>query len=201
MASNCTYDPTRKSRYKKLIRAVNSFLKQTYEDKELIIVSDGCDVTDKIYEENWKDNKLIKFFKSQKLPLYNGGIRTIGLKLATGDIISYLDNDDAIGRDHLAIIAEQFTDDVDLVYYDDYLVLDKQFTRMEKRHVELRWTQAGTSSISHINFLKKGIDLQWPSGYGHDYTFILGMVAEGLKFKKLKKTPQYYVCHYRGCDV
>jgi cellulose synthase/poly-beta-1,6-N-acetylglucosamine synthase-like glycosyltransferase len=202
MASNCTYDPNRQNRDKKLVRAVNSFLKQTHEDKELIIVSDGCEITNRLYEENWKTNKQIKFFSSQKLPVYNGGIRTIGLKLADGDIISYLDNDDVLGRQSLEIIAEQFTDEVDFVYYDDYLVLTKDFSRMEKRHVELRWAQAGTSSISHKNFLKKGIDLDWSkcSGYGHDYMFILGMIAEGLKFKKLKKTPQYYVCHYSGFD-
>ena len=52
---------------KKFVRAVNSFLKQTHEDKELIIVSDGCQITNKLYEEHYKMNPIVTLFKSQKL--------------------------------------------------------------------------------------------------------------------------------------
>jgi glycosyltransferase involved in cell wall biosynthesis len=39
------YPNAASNRDKKLIRAVNSFINQSYENKELVIVSDGCTKT------------------------------------------------------------------------------------------------------------------------------------------------------------
>lgn len=197
------YPNAASNREKKFIRAVNSFLKQTHEDKELIIVSDGCEMTNKLYEENFKNIPNIKIFKSAKMPMYHGGIRHIGLKMAEGEIITYLDSDDVNGKNHLQIIIEQFEPDkYDFVYYDDYLVLDKEFKKFELRHVQTRWGSIGTSSITHKNFLKYKFEKipEWPNGYSHDFIFILDMVASGMKFKKLEKAPQYFVCHTGNTD-
>jgi len=192
------YPNAAKNRDKKFVRAVNSFLKQTYNgEKELIIVGDGCQKTKDIYEANWKDNKEIKHFASPKQPLYSGGIRSIGLKMATGDIITYLDNDDVIGKTHLQTIVDQFdTEKYGWVYYDDYMVLNKEFTKFYTRYVDPRYGSIGTSSIAHINDKK----LEWFTGYGHDWLFVLKLASTGMSFKKLEKTPQYIVCHYKDGD-
>jgi glycosyltransferase involved in cell wall biosynthesis len=189
-----------KNREKKYIRAVNSFINQTYDNKELIIVSDGCEKTKKIYEENWTNNKNIKLVMIPKQSILSGNVRNAGLMLADGDIITYLDNDDVIGKTHLQTIVEQF--DKDWVYYDDYLVLDNTFKNFEKRWVQPKYGKIGTSSISHMNpkncdLLK---DLKWSDGYGHDYMFVLSLIQSGTEFKKLNKNPQYLVCHYRNAD-
>lgn len=201
MASWC--NPQRPNMDKKLFRAVKSFLNQTYEgEKELIIISDGCQVTNSVYEKNFKDNKEIILFTSPKQPMYSGGVRTIGLKMATGDIICYLDNDDVFGKDHLKIIAEQFTDDVDWVYYNDLMVLNKEFTKFYTRWVDPRWASIGTSSIAHKNpkNSEKLKDIEWFNGYGHDFLYVMKLASLGTKFKKLEKMPQYIVCHYKGAD-
>jgi glycosyltransferase involved in cell wall biosynthesis len=189
-----------KNKDKKFVRAVNSFLNQSYNgEKELIIVGDGCQKTKEIYEANWKDNIEIKYFGSPKQPTYAGGIRDIGIKIATGDIICYLDNDDVLGKTHIKTIVEQFTDDVDWVYYDDYMVLNKEFTKFYTRYVDPRYGSIGTSSVAHKNPEKcdKLKDLRWFNGYAHDFLFVLKLAALGTNFKKLKKTPQYIVCHYK----
>jgi len=191
------------NRDKKFVRAVNSFIKQTYKgEKELIIVSDGCQETKEIYEANWKNNKEIILFTSVKMPTFSGGVRDIGLKIATGDIICYLDNDDVFGAEHLQTISEQFTDDVDWVYYNDYLVLDKEFKKFQLRWVDQRYGSIGTSSICHRNPKKcdKLHDLQWFNGYGHDFLFMLKIISNNTKSKKLKKAPQYIVCHTSNTD-
>jgi len=202
-----------KNRDKKLIRAVNSFLKQTHEDKELIIVSDGCDITNRIYDENWKTNPIIKLFPSPKQVMYSGGIRNIGCKMATGDIITYLDNDDVLGKNHLSEILNKFdTDKYGWVYYDDLMVLpETKFTKFQKRMVEPRFGSIGTSSISHVNFYtnpkyKGTVIPEWNNlnGYGHDFLYVLKLASFGGPFMKLKDMAEvnsaYIVCHYFNCD-
>ena len=95
--------PNRKNLDRKFVRAVKSFLNQTYQNKELIIVSDGCQVTEYLYDEHFKNNPLVKFKLINKQPLYSGNVRNTGLEMATGDIISYLDSDDVISKNHLQI--------------------------------------------------------------------------------------------------
>lgn len=201
MASWCPSQ--RKDIDKKLIRAIKSFMNQTYQgEKELIIIGDGCQKTKDVYEANFKDNKEIIYFGSAKQPMYSGGIRDIGLKIATGDIVCYLDNDDILGKNHIQTIVDQFTDEVDWIYYNDYMVLNKEFTKFQLRWVDPRWASIGTSSIAHRHPKKceKLKDLQWFTGYGHDFLFVLKLASTGAKSKKLKINPQYIVCHYANAD-
>lgn len=178
----------------KFIRAVKSFLTQTYKNKELIIVSDGCDVTERLYEFNFKQFDNIKFIKIPKQEIYSGECRNKGIEIAIGDIITYLDNDDVLGKKHLEVIMEQFSHDVDFVYYDDYLVTSPDFKKLHRRFVEPRYGSIGTSSISHI----KNDWLKWTSGYGHDFVYVMSALYNGMKFKKLEKPPQYLVAHWGG---
>jgi len=196
-------NPQRPNSDKKLIRAVNSFINQTYTDeKELIIVGDGCPKTKELYDANWKENKQIIYFGSNKLPMYAGGIRDIGLKIASGDLIMYLDNDDVYGKTHIQTIVEQFTDEIDWCYFNDYLVLNKEFNKFQKRFVDTRYGSIGTSSIAHRNPKKSEIlkDIKWYSGYSHDFLFVFDLVSTGAKSKKLKTAPQYLVAHYANAD-
>ena len=96
---------------KKFLRAVNSFKSQTYEDKELIIVSDGCQKTVELYEKYFLNDENIHLLPIQKQPLYSGEMRNVALRQANGDIICYLDADDIIGKKHIQTIIEQFTED------------------------------------------------------------------------------------------
>lgn len=187
----------------KFKRAVTSFLKQTHEDKELIIVADGCEKTMQIYNESFTQYENIKLIPIPKQPLYSGVMRNIAYEVSDGDIVTYLDADDVIGKNHLKIISEQFdTDKWDAVYYNDLMVLDKDFQKLHTRIVEPRYGSIGTSSISHKNpkLLKNGEYLKFSTGYGHDFVFFLKIAALGYRFKKLDKMPEYIVAHYHGAD-
>lgn len=116
------YPGSRSNPELKFIRSVNSFLSQTYENKELIIVSDGCEITKSLYDSYYKNNKEIRFvYLDKKLDdvsntqeikdnnkkfTFRGIPRGIGCYLATGDIISYLDSDDIILPYRLLTIAK-----------------------------------------------------------------------------------------------
>ncbi len=195
--------PNRQKLDLKFKRAVNSFLKQTYEDKELIIVSDGCEKTTQIYEEFFSKNENIKLIPIPKQPLYSGVMRNIAYDIADGQIITYLDADDVIGKTHLQTIADQFDiNQWDAVYYDDWMLLNKDFSKFHARIVEPRYGSIGTSSISHKHpkLLKNGEYLKFSIGYGHDFCFFMKIASLGYKFKKLDKPPFYIVCHYSGFD-
>lgn len=187
----------------KFIRAVKSFLSQTYENKELVICADGCDRTEQIYNEQFSQFDNIKFVKIPKQPIYGGEVRNAAINIASGEIISYLDNDDVIGKTHLQIIMDEFSDDVDLVYYDDYLVMSPDFKKLHLRLNETRYGSIGTSSITHRSFNDEKFtnvksNLKWDTGYGHDWLFLMRLIINGFQLKKLNKSPQYLVCHWGG---
>jgi glycosyltransferase involved in cell wall biosynthesis len=189
------------NREKKFYRAVKSFLKQKHEDKELIIVSDGCNITNHLYNSYFSNEDNVSLIKLPKQPLYSGNMRNIAFSKATGDVITYLDSDDVFGDNHLSIIADQFdTDKYDWIYYDDFMVLNKDFSKFHIRKVELSYSSVGTSSISHKHPKYFGNRLYWTDGYGHDFLFVFRLNAVSPRFIKLEKMPQYIVAHYRNGD-
>ena len=179
---------------KKFIRAVKSFLSQTYQDKELIIVADGCDITEKLYNTYFLNEPNVKMVKIEKQVVYSGECRNAGIRIAEGDIISYLDNDDVLGKKHLEIIMKEFTDDVDFIYYNDFLVRSADFKQLYKRINKLSYGYIGTSAITHRN----NKELKWTTGYGHDWVFVMTAIIKGFKFKKIKESSQYLVAHWGG---
>ena len=101
------YPGSRSNPEEKFHRAVKSFLNQTYSEKELVIVSDGCPKTMKIFYENYALYDNIKFLylhnSKERMyslengnTLYRGKPKAMGVEFATGDIITYMDSDDII---------------------------------------------------------------------------------------------------------
>ena len=90
----------------KFVRAVNSFLLQRHQDKELIIVADECGDTKNLYERCFSYFDNIKFAyvgRGNSLRMrqvrdgkryFRGLPRQVGRALASGDIITYMDADD-----------------------------------------------------------------------------------------------------------
>ena len=81
-----------------LEKCINSILNQTFKDFELILVDDGSpDRCGEICDEYAKkDNRIVVVHKE------NGGqasARNVGLDIARGDYIGFVDSDDWIERD------------------------------------------------------------------------------------------------------
>jgi hypothetical protein len=100
------YPGSRKNPIDKFKRAVRSFQEQIYKNIELVIVSDGCDITYNVYKEEFKEDKSIKFILIDKKDTpnmyelkdgqkyYRGLPRKIGVEMADGELITYMDSDD-----------------------------------------------------------------------------------------------------------
>jgi glycosyltransferase involved in cell wall biosynthesis len=92
----CTYN-----RAALLPRAILSVLRQTYTDWELIIIDDGStDSTRSVVRNLIQKEKRIRYFYQKNKGL--AGARNAGMRKATGDILTFLDSDDAYHPEHLS---------------------------------------------------------------------------------------------------
>jgi len=180
----------------KFMRSVNSFINQTLKNSELIIISDGDDRAEDIWERQFSSEPRTRFKKIEKQELYSGVTRQTGLEMAIGKVVCYLDHDDMFGPVHLETIYNNF--DLlkyDWVYYDDYLVRSADFQKIDTRNVRPERNIMGTSSFAH----KRDIPVVWGNNNTHDFD----LVEKYLLYRPSIKipTPQYYVCHCSGLKM
>ena len=109
------------NRQEKLIRAVDSFLAQSHEDKELIVATDGCPTAVRIIKEHYPCKREIVLLELERHPLFTGAVRQKAIDAATGDILCNLDADDYFERSHLTSIAYSFPEDIDWAYWNHYI--------------------------------------------------------------------------------
>jgi len=188
------YDGCASDRENKFVRAVHSFLENSLEEKELIIIGDNCLTTERLLFVHFSEQiesgkiKFHQFRKKQKL--FSGSLRSKGIELANGEYICYLDTDDVIGKNHLAGILSQIkSQNLDWAYFNDYLNTD---AGLITKKVELKKDSIGTSSIIH----KYDKRLNWDKcdGYGHDFKFIERLIKWSDKKDKIYGGT-YIICH------
>lgn len=106
-----------------LDKCITSLTNQTLTDIEIIMVNDGSTDNSKKIVESWqKKDKRIKLYNKE-----NGGqasARNLGLSVAKGEYIAFVDSDDYISEDmYQKLYQEAKTNNVDIVlcnYYLDY---------------------------------------------------------------------------------
>ena len=201
------YEGAARNRPEKFVRAVNSFIEQQWPDSELIIVSDGCELTKKtLYGMNLCEpipdhflldaQRLIRLIIIPKQPPFAGAVRNAGIKEAQGEIIAYLDTDDTIMRGHLGAIFQAFFKYPDKpqeyrswVYFNDFIA-GPDLKPIHERETHLRYGGIGTGGFAH----EKGLDVQWQDGYGHDWRFVENLMQRYPHTKKVTGMG-YLTCH------
>jgi len=100
-----------------ITRSLGSIIRQTYRDIEIIVVDDGStdDTGDVVGELARRSQRLILYEKKS-----NGGCasaRNRGLQLASGELITFLDSDDAWEENALeTLVSELVRSGADFVY-------------------------------------------------------------------------------------
>jgi hypothetical protein len=101
------YPGSRKNPIQKFIRAVKSFQEQTLKEKQLIIVSDGCGLTNSVYEDMFKLDQQITLIRFEKQEGWPGPLREAARSIAKYSWILYLDSDDFIINNYLENISNE----------------------------------------------------------------------------------------------
>lgn len=189
------YEGGATDRLMKFRRAVDSFLCNNHGQKELIIVSDGCALTNGLYQTYFSNRDEVKLVPIDKQPMFSGNVRNWGLKVSTGDIVTYLDSDDIIGVSHLNNLVIGFNNNPnsEWVYFDDYVkYFQLDHLKPERRNSELKQGMVGTSNIAH----RRLETITWAGfdHYGHDWAFINNLMAKHPNYTKIGGG-EYIVCH------
>lgn len=183
------YRRAAKNRDKKILRAIDSVLNQTYENIELIVVADGCQKTVDIVKNSYLCDK-IKGYLINKQPLWSGIPRNTGIEKATGEWICYLDVDDYFQKTHIENIVKNIKNE-DWVWFDDLVATTTGKTR--RRQCSLTMGRCGTSNLLHKKIAKWDIK----GTYAHDWRFIKNLQRASRNYRKVL-AGEYVVCHIPG---
>ena len=136
-----------------LEKCVNSILNQTYKNLEVILINDGSpDNCPTICDNLSKLDSRIKVIHKQ-----NGGVssaRNAGLKIATGEFLTFVDSDDYILPDFIEKSAANITKNTDLIVAGHTVIDDEK----NVKKITLK-TQNNANIMQNIeNFMQFLID-------------------------------------------
>jgi glycosyltransferase involved in cell wall biosynthesis len=116
-----------------LRNAIDSLLKQTYSEWELIFYDNYSNDRSLEIIKNYKD-KRIKYFKSYNL-VKLGTIRKLAIEKCTGLFIAFLDVDDYWSADKLEKQIDKFksNENIDIVYSNYNIIENDQIKKIKKK--------------------------------------------------------------------
>ncbi|MDC1054105.1 glycosyltransferase [Alphaproteobacteria bacterium] len=105
--------------------AVNSVLKQSYKDWELLIIDDGSTDNSLDILKKYNKNKKIKVIKQKNKGL--NVTNNIAIRLSNSEYITRLDPDDYLDENYLLVVSKILDNDQNIgLVYPDYFTVDKE---------------------------------------------------------------------------
>ncbi len=140
-------------------KCLNSVIKQSFENLEIIIVNDGSfDKTLEIISEYLKYDKRIKVINQVNSGAYLARAR--GIKESTGDTICFLDSDDFFELNAIEILVHKMIiDESDIVIANNYQI-EKGKKGIQKNEIP----KDQDNKISNLRFLLLGKIKGYPWG-------------------------------------
>ncbi|MDP4292745.1 MAG: glycosyltransferase family A protein [Bacteroidota bacterium] len=181
---------------KHLKATIESVLKQTYPNFEIIIVDDGS--TDKA------TLKFLSTLPAARIIVYHKGhegvsaARNYGIQYSTGDFILPLDADDLIAEDYLELAAGILQDDsaVKLVTCN---AQSFGYRKRDIRTEEFTLEKLLAKNLFVVSSMFRRADYDKTSGFNpnmkegfEDWDFWLSLLADGGKVHNIGKTCFYY---------
>lgn len=188
-----------------LERCIESLLKQTYKNIQIILINDGSDdgsaeICDKYARDN--DNVIVVHTKN----LGSSAARNLGLKYVLGEYIGFIDSDDYISMDFYECMMKYMIYDVDVVSCGVNVVHTegKMMRQCTPKNV---LTFSGDEIVknlletSYINFSmcnkvfrKRRLDnISFPVGKNHEDIPVMYQIAKGCsKIVCINKAKYFY---------
>lgn len=172
--------------------AIESILRQTYKNIELLIINDGStDNSDSIIKSIIKKNKSrnIRYIsRSNKGVVYT---RNEGIKLAKGEFISFLDADDYFNPDYIEKSFKiAYDSGADIVYPNWHFVGDWEgrpntdFPDFSNKLLQLQKLHVTPASLIRKSAIgKHRFEVE---KVAEDWDFFIGLSLQGLTFKLAK---------------
>ena len=153
-----------------LRRCLDSLVKQTFSDYELLLINDGStDGSDAICREYAGTYSCVRYFAKE-----NGGVssaRNLGLEQAEGEYILFADSDDYVSEDYFAAIDQALTQSrPDLLLYEDAEtgVAERAASAVRQYLFSSLWSKAFKRQIIERGNIRFADDL----AIGEDLAFI-----------------------------
>lgn len=167
-------------------RCVDSLIKQTYKNIEIILVNDGSsDNSGIICDKYSEDNLNIRTYHKE-----NGGLadaRNFGISKATGDYIMFVDSDDFLENNAIeCILKYDIGDDVDIVVYG--MIIDYEDGASVKKNVGYFRKLDKVNALIELNSYKN-IDVSACNKLFKSFLF------DDIKFPKGKLCEDYYIMY------
>jgi len=184
------------NRPKKLQRALNSLLTQTFKNFEVIVIDDGskkplCGIIENYYGK-FKSLKYIRH-SNRKTPL----TLNTGLKIAGGKYITFLDSDDEYKPNHLAIRVKFMNNNpgVGIVHSNATIIgKEKDFfvpdMRTPKKLIHINDCTIGATIFGKMEVFE--ILNGFNNFYGYDYDFVKRAIKKKIKVVKIESPTYIY---------
>lgn len=194
-----------------LAECLDSILQQSFNDFEVICVNDGS--TDNslsiLQKYAQKDHRIIII---DKIHSGQANSRNVGLNIARGSYIGFVDSDDYIDCKTYEVALSKFTDEIDLVCYNFKFVFEngvKYFQPNEHGYAEGIYSSSdviriGINASTGVKVFKKSIidkfNIRFPDGlYFEDGFFVNAYVYSSNKIYFLDNC--FYNYRQRSCST
>ena len=164
-----------------LEQCLDSVVNQTYSKIEAIVINDGSTDSSldilKQYSEKYMNIKLI-----DKKNTGQGDTRNIGIDMASGEYIFFLDSDDYIKNDTIEVLINNITNDIDIIVYNGvpFNTEDNQILKTRYVDVDNNWTDR---VFTGSEFFKEYMDYIQPCMkiYNRDF-----LIKNNIKYPNYK---------------
>ena len=167
---------------KYLTKCIESIIKQTYSNLEIILVNDGSpDNCGKICDEYAKKDNRIKVIHKN-----NGGqseARNYGLEIATGKYITFLDSDDYISEDYIEYMYKLIKNNNADISICGVQIVNKENKKYktDETEVKIYKTQEAFENLLYAEGIEVAVYAKlYPKTYFDDIKFPVGEKYEDI---------------------